>query len=60
MVKKYQDQGTIKYAKQRSIYPKPSMGEDDDLFFKISLAQWSLNRKLRGKEKACGGKTLSV
>jgi hypothetical protein len=51
MVQKYQDQGTIKYVKQRSIYPKPSMGEDDDLFFKISLAQWSLNRKLRGKEK---------
>ena len=26
----------------------PLLGEDDDLFFKISLAQWSLNKKLRG------------
>ena len=40
--------GQVVNAKQSSINPFPSMGEDDGLFFKISLAQWSLNRKIRG------------
>lgn len=30
--------------------PFHTPGEDDDLFFKISLAEWSLNRKIRGGE----------
>ncbi|MCJ7717662.1 MAG: sugar phosphate isomerase/epimerase, partial [Anaerolineales bacterium] len=43
--------GQVVQAKQHTVNPMPAMGEDEDLFFKISLAQWSLNRKFRGKDK---------
>jgi len=43
--------GQVVQAKQNSFNPKPSMGPEDDLFFDISLAQWSLNRKFRGRTK---------
>ena len=40
--------GQLVNAKQSNINPLQPMGDEDDLFFKISLAQWSLNRKIRG------------
>jgi sugar phosphate isomerase/epimerase len=43
--------GPVLNAKQSSINPSPVMGEEDDLFFKISLAEWSLNSILRGRNK---------
>lgn len=43
--------GQIIHAKQNSNNPFPLKGDEDELFFKISLAEWSLNRKLRGKNK---------
>jgi sugar phosphate isomerase/epimerase len=43
--------GPVVHAKQSSINPTPAQREEDDLFFKISLAEWSLNTILRGKNK---------
>jgi sugar phosphate isomerase/epimerase len=43
--------GPVLHAKQSNINPSPVMGEEDDLFFKISLAEWSLNSILRGRNK---------
>lgn len=41
--------GQAAFAQGKSaISQAPLLGEDDDLFFMISLAQWSLNKKLRG------------
>ena len=43
--------GQLVQAKQNKSNSFPAMGDEDDLFFKLSLAQWSLNRKFRGKDK---------
>jgi len=43
--------GKLVHAKQSEFNPFPAMGEDEDLFFKISLAEWSLVRILRGRNK---------
>ena len=43
--------GQVVNAKDNRNDPVTLMGEGGDLFFDISLAEWSLNRKLRGKEK---------
>ncbi len=41
--------GQLAFAQGKSATSfTPVSGEDEDLFFKISLAQWSLNKKLRG------------
>ncbi len=43
--------GQLVNAKDNRNDPVTLMGKGGDLFFDISLAEWSLNRKLRGKEK---------
>ena len=43
--------GQVVHAKQSNFNPKPAMGPEDDMFFDISLAQWSLNKKFRGRTK---------
>ncbi len=43
--------GSLVQAKQPSFNPFPVQGEEDDLWFKISLAEWSLNSLLRGQNK---------
>ncbi len=43
--------GSLVQAKQPSFNPLPVQGEEDDLWFKISLAEWSLNSLLRGQTK---------
>jgi sugar phosphate isomerase/epimerase len=43
--------GPVVHAKQNTFNPAPAMGPENDLFFKISLAQWSLNAKFRGNNK---------
>ncbi len=41
--------GQLAFANGKNeAFAAPAMGEDDGLFFKISLAEWSLNRKIRG------------
>jgi sugar phosphate isomerase/epimerase len=43
--------GSLVQAKQPTFNPFPAQGEEDDLWFKISLAEWSLNSLLRGRNK---------
>jgi len=43
--------GPAIHAKQGNFNPFPAAGEEDGLFFKISLAEWSLNSLLRGRDK---------
>lgn len=43
--------GPAIYARQGNFSPFPAAGEEDGLFFKISLAEWSLNSLLRGRDK---------
>lgn len=43
--------GPVVRAKANTILPGTPAAEEDDLFFKISLAEWSLRAKLRGNEK---------
>jgi hypothetical protein len=43
--------GPLVHGKQVADKPFLAMGEEDELFFKISLAQWSLNSKFRGRNK---------
>jgi sugar phosphate isomerase/epimerase len=43
--------GPAIHAKQSNFNPFPALGEEDDLFFKISLAEWSLVSTLRGRNK---------
>lgn len=43
--------GPLVHGKQGTDKPFLTMGEEDELFFKISLAQWSLNSKFRGRNK---------
>lgn len=41
--------GQVAFSRGKNdVSTAPLMGEDDGLFFKISLAQWSLNKTIRG------------
>jgi sugar phosphate isomerase/epimerase len=43
--------GKVVNAKQSLINPSPVLADEDDLWFKISIAEWSFNSILRGKNK---------
>jgi len=43
--------GKVVNAKQSFINPSPALADEDDLWFKISIAEWSFFSLLRGKDK---------
>jgi sugar phosphate isomerase/epimerase len=43
--------GKVANAKQNFMNPSPALADEDDLWFKISIAEWSFNSILRGRNK---------